>query len=135
MKIIKGYEDHEIKLEIIDGIMWGTFKDGVIITKEMSSKIIRERIKFSNGKSYPVMADCTGVKYWTMSSRNHDMKKQAYDLIDFTAVLVSSVIVPILWKYTSLLFPPPVPCKVFSSKEEALKWMMLMAEEHKTTAS
>ena len=31
-----GYEDADIKLEIKDGIMWGTYKDGVIINKDVS---------------------------------------------------------------------------------------------------
>ena len=129
MEIIKGYEDHEIKLEIRDGTMWAIFKDGVIITKEISSKIIRERIKFSNNISYPVVVDCRGIKYWTMSSRNHDMKEQAFNLIDYAAVIISSRAIAIIWNYTSKLSPQPVPCKTYHSEKEAKKWMVLMAQK------
>lgn len=118
-----GYEDVDIKLEIKNGIMWGTYKDGVVINKDVSSKMIKERIKFSKGKSYPLLGDSLGVKYWTMSSRNNDMKEEAYNLMSHLALVLPSRITSTIWNFTIRLFPPPIPTKVFYDLEDAEVWL------------
>ena len=50
-----GFEDNDIRVEIKDGIMYNLYKNGVIIDKEVTSKMISERMKLSNGQSYPLM--------------------------------------------------------------------------------
>ena len=119
----RSYEDVNYSLVLQDGIMVGEIKEGVVINKDVSAIMIRERLRLSEGKSYPVILDGRKAKYWTMSSRNNYMKELSYDLITAAAVILSSPIMKVIWNYTTKLFPPPVPLKVFPERESAIEWL------------
>ena len=98
----------------------------------------RERKRLSNNKSYPVLGDSTGVKYWLMSSRNSDMSAESFRFISHLAVVLSPanyLIVKLTWKYTIKNNPPPVPCKFFSNFDDAKKWLKTQMEEEKKQLS
>ena len=119
-----GFEDNDIRVEIKDGIMYNLYKNGVIIDKEVTSKMISERMKLSNGQSYPLISNASEAKYWTLSSRNNDMKAHAFELIDYAALVVPTSIGSSLWNFTIKLFPPPILIKVFYDVKQAEEWII-----------
>lgn len=121
---MRKYEDQNVILYIENGILYSIYKEGCIVTKEVSNRVISERIRLSKGVSYPVIADIQGVKYWTMGSRNSDMKEDAYKLISCAAIVIKSKLIRITWDFTVRLFPMPVPNKIFNEIEEARKWIV-----------
>lgn len=120
-----GYEDEDVRIEIKDGIMWSTIKKGVVIDQKVGSKIIRERIKFSKGKSYPLLSDSLGAKYWTLYSRNKDMTDQTYYLVTCIAIVLPTEFAVKLWDSAAEVSPPTVPIKLFFDLEEAEAWLKL----------
>jgi len=129
MEEVIAYEDAEIKLAFRGEILWSIYKKGVIINKDVSSRMISERIRISKGKSYAVVSDPSKVKYWTLNSMNHDMKKHAFNLITVAAVLLTSKVQKIFWDFAINLFPPPIKVKVFNNGEEAEKWLREQMKE------
>ena len=117
------FEDNDVLIELKDGIMYVIFKKDVIVTKSLSEKIISERIKMSENISYPVLTDGRNLKYWTMESRNNDMKKEAYHLISFTAMVINSKPIRIMLDFAVKYLPMPIESRVFNDFNKAEEWL------------
>lgn len=118
------FEDDSIFIRKEDGIFVCGFKEDVIVDRTISSRLIKKRIELSKGKNQSVLGDFRGVKYWTMSSRNNDMKEKGYEYIKRTAVVMPNPSIKIIWAFVSKIFPPPVPLKSFTNYETAKKWLL-----------
>lgn len=119
---MNSYEDQFVELYIRGGVFYAVFKEGCIITKEVSANMIEKRLAMSKGKVYPILVDGRNVKYWTMDSRNNHMKDHSYDLIEISAMVLNSSI-KVIFSFALRLFPAPVKSKFFSSVEDAQAWI------------
>jgi len=117
------YGDKNFEMYLSKGIMYSVPKAGCIITKDVSEAMILERIKISKEVSYTVILDSRLVKYWTMDSRNNNMKANAYVLVKCAAIVIKSKAVKVMWNYAIRLFAVPVPSKVFNELEQAQVWV------------
>ena len=119
------YEDKDIHIYEEDDIMICNFKQGVVVNQELSSRMIKKRISASGNRDRKMISDCRGVKYWTMSSRNNDMKKDAFKYISVSALVIKNPILGKIWQFTVSLFPTPIEVKVFYNFDEAWNWIKL----------
>ena len=118
------YENEFIRIRTVNDILECNYKPNIVVDKSVSSLMIKKRIEFSNHMDRYLLSDCSGVKYWTMSSRNNDMKDEAYKYIKKCALIVDSTMLQTLWKFTTKIFPSPVEIKVFRTAKEGEKWLI-----------
>jgi hypothetical protein len=116
------------KFYLEDGIVHCIYYQGITIDLKIVIKAIEHRISVSKGKSYPVLIDARGVKYWTQDAKKYSMAKDSFYLISAIAPLVDSLPLKISVNWAMKIFPPAVPMKVFTSRDEALNWL----EKYKT---
>jgi hypothetical protein len=117
------YEDSDILIEVKNGIFYVSVKKDVLVGASVGDRLVFERLKIANGVSYPVILDVRTARYWTMDSRNSHMKGQAFDCIDFAAIIISSTALRIIWDFAVKIFPMPIKYKIFNEMEEAEAWV------------
>jgi hypothetical protein len=49
-----------IKMKLVDGIIIANFRDGLEITLDLAKEMVHERLKFQNGKDYPLIIIANG---------------------------------------------------------------------------
>ncbi len=116
------FENDFIMLWIEDGLIFGEYKPG-ILTESSCRIIVRDRIKFQNGKSYPCVADITRLKYGDQSARKYLATDEANQGIIAGAVLVSSHVMKVLANFYLNINKPNVPAKLFTDRENAISWV------------
>jgi hypothetical protein len=117
------------KFYLEDGIVHCIYYQGITIDLKIVAKAIEHRITVSEGRSYPVLIDVRGVKYWTQDAKKYSMSsKGALNLISASALLVDSLPLKISVNWAIKFFPTEIPMKVFTNKEKALNWL----EKYKT---
>ncbi|MCH2235026.1 MAG: hypothetical protein MK078_12310 [Crocinitomicaceae bacterium] len=57
----KVFENKYVRYEVIEGILWATYKEGPI-TLEAAKVLVEERLRLSEGNSYPLLIRDFGLK-------------------------------------------------------------------------
>lgn len=118
---------------------WYQFDNGILIiafkkikgTLQAAKTIVTDRLKFSEGKSYPVLADVRAVKESSKEALDYFGNEEAARGIIAGALLTESFISRFLANTFLRLTPikKKFPTKVFNSKQEALHWLKQYVNE------
>lgn len=81
-----------------------------------------ERVKFSEGESYPCLFDITSVKEFTGEARNY-LANEGNDLVLASAILTNSPVSKMIGNFFIAVNKPKNPTRIFTSKENALEWL------------
>lgn len=119
---MNSFENEYVKFWFEDGILFSEFKYEIVLTLKHSEELIKIRHELSKGKN----------QYWVYSSKNiKEMTKETkeyanlygQDFLDAAAILVHSPYEKFLMKIFFQVKKPKVKVKVFTEKEEAVKWI------------
>ena len=118
---VKKLDTPYISLRIEDGIMYGKWKN-IHITLPIARETVSERIRFSEGVSYPALIDASALKGGDKEAREY-LAKEGSELIKAGALLVNSIFTKTLVNVFMLINKPPVPTKMFTDEEKAKEWL------------
>jgi len=111
-----------------DGIGRVIFLPNSIITVDAAKDYIAAGAKLSKGKSMPVFCDLRKVKSVDRQARKYLASEEVSKLTKASAILVSSPVSRLLGSFFIGLNKPPYPVKLFTSEEEAIKWLEVYIE-------
>ena len=117
------FENEHIKIEVIDGIMHGTYKKGFKITLEDARTIVRERSILLGGKSLNAIIYDQGVISMDKSARDFLSSDEGISGLKSVAIIENSFFSKMLINFFLKLTNPKIKVKAFGNQEEALKWL------------
>lgn len=87
-------------------------------------KIYEDRVKISEGKDYPVLAEVLKVKYWTRDARQFQNTPQNYTCMKALALnYTESHVANIILNVFMYVNKPLIPTKSFTNREAAISWL------------
>lgn len=110
------------RMEIIDNILYATYLPGAVITIDTAKELIRKRLEYTGGVPYVSLVTYEKVQSVDKAARAFFAKEGAEGIIA-AALLVDSVYSEFLGNFFLRLTKPVIPSKLFTNKNEALKWL------------
>lgn len=118
-------ENNIIKFYITDGILYSEYKERTDVDEDAAKSVIELRHKISNGINQYWCMDIRGVKMFGKQARDYvDIHGQ--DFLYACAVLVHSHLTKFMVNTYLKLKPPKVPMRVFTNKEDAVNWLLII---------
>lgn len=109
--------------EIRDNILIATYKKGVKIDLDIARKIVSDRRTVMGNKSMPVMVLNQGVISMDKEARDYLSSPDANKGLIAGAIISDSVFTSILSNFFLSVSKPNIPAKMFTSQEQAMKWL------------
>jgi hypothetical protein len=111
-----------VSFEIKDDILYVTYFSGNIITIDITKEIVKQRLEYINGKSYPLLVVFEGITAMDKRSRDYSSKEGSEGVLA-GALLTNSVYAEFFGNFFLRLTKPEIPARLFTDKQEALKWL------------
>ncbi len=118
----KTLETPYVYFEIDDGILILTYKPGLSIGLDIAKSVVDDRLKFSEGKSYPLLILDMGVASMDIEARNY-FSNQGTEGVVAGAFMLTSAFTKFFVNFYLTITKPKPPSKVFTDKAEAIKWL------------
>lgn len=118
----KSAENGEAKFWLEDGILHSCYKVDHI-DLDIAKSGVKLRHEFIKGQSFPLFVDMTNVKTSTKEARDYLAQGEAVDLVKAVAMLTTSYVTVLMVKFFLAFNKPKLPLQLFTSKEDALKWL------------
>ena len=114
-----------IDFEIKNGVLHGSYPDGIELDFEKSKQMVLDRIKYLNGQKLPILVDTTGVKQISKEARDFMATSKAREGVVAAALLSRSKFSMFMTNFFMKvsLVESPIPIKMFSKENEALDWL------------
>ncbi len=119
----KVYENHQIKMEIIDGVLHAHYKAGLQLNLEDAQKLVAERVQLCEGKEYPFLIYDGGVVSMDRDARVFFSSYEGTKGISMAAFVETSVFSKMLINFFLRLTKPNVKSRAFNNVNEALAWI------------
>jgi len=104
-------------------IMYAKYVDDLHLSLDVAKTCVEGRIFFSKGKSFPLLVDMTGIKSTTREARQY-MASIGATLVTAGALITGSPVSRTIGNIFLKIDRPPVPVKLFTSKEKAREWLV-----------
>jgi hypothetical protein len=111
-----------VQYEIIDDILYVTLQPGQVIDIDVARDLVKQRLEYIEGKSYPILLSGEGVKAINKDARDH-LSKEGQKGVLAGAILVHSVYTEFFGNFYLRVNNAEVPSKLFTDKEKALEWL------------
>ena len=108
---------------IEDNILFLKYEHGIVLNKEIALSLVKERIRITDQKTYPVFIDIRDMKYTTREAREELSKGDGIKYVSASAFLINSEIIRILGDYFIRFNKPAIPVKLFTNEQKALQWL------------
>lgn len=103
-------------------ILYFIYKNGISIDQTIATKVVQDRLLLQQGKSFLIFCDMRGVKSINKSARNY-LAIEGSTLIETVALLVNNPLTNTISGFYIKTSNPAISTKVFTEKEEALKYL------------
>lgn len=123
MTNLKVYENHQIKMEIIDGVLHAHYKAGLQLNLEDAKNLVAERVKLCEGKEYPFLIYDGGVVSMDRDARIFFSSYEGTKGIAMAAFVETSVFSKMLINFFLRLTKPNVKSRAFNNVSDALNWI------------
>lgn len=120
---MKKFENSQIKMEVVDGILYATYKSGLKLTLDDVQNIVKERLVLLEGKSLPVLIIDAGVVSMDKSARDFLSSEDGISGLKAAAIIENSLFSKMLINFFLKLTNPKLQVKAFGSHDEALNWL------------
>jgi uncharacterized protein (UPF0261 family) len=117
------FENHQLKIEIIDDVLHAHYKAGIKLTLEDAKHLVSERLKLCKGKSYHFMIYDGGVVSMDRDARIYFSSEEGIAGILSAAFIESSVFSKMLINFFLKITTPKVRSKAFTNLEDAMTWI------------
>jgi len=113
-------------MKIEDGILLVKYTTNLEITLEIAKLCVAARLKLSNGKSYPMLADVRNIKNTTSDAKDYIAEGDGTKGINAGAFIVKNSFVKFLatmFVNLNLIKTPNLPAKLFTNEYDAKLWL------------
>ena len=117
-------ENDYVTIWIENGILYSSSKKDILIDLDVAKTMVRDRVEFTEGKSYPMFIYFSNLQSATKEAREY-MSSPDGGLkgILSGAFLSDSVVTTVVVNLYLKINKPSVPAKFFTKKEDALIWL------------
>lgn len=124
MKFTREFENKNMRFEDHGGILYIWYKEGVF-TLDMAKTMVKERKTFTNHKEMKVLIFQAGLKGIKKEARAYFSSDEALEGVSAAAILGNNAFERHLANFFIgiTVIRPKVPTRLFSDKNEALKWL------------
>ena len=116
-------ENEYMIMEIIDGILYTHYKQGIKLTLDIARQCVDEKIKFLQGIAYPAIVIDNGVISIDKQSRDYFASDMGVTGITAAAFIRKSVFSKILIDFFLRISSPKIPSRAFVDTADAVKWL------------
>lgn len=120
------YADMFIK----DGIAHLVYKPLDLLDLEIAKVMVRDRVEFKEGMSYPTLFDIRNIASTSKEARDY-MANEGNELVTASALLVNSPVTKMIGNFFISVSKPKNPTRIFTEKEKSLEWL----QQHRITAN
>lgn len=113
---------------IKDGIMEVVFTPNIVISIDVAKQIVEDRLRFTNGKTWPLLVDIKGLVFVDTVSRKYFATAKALQYVSAGALVAGSLISRLAGSIYIKIDKPVIPAKLFTDKAKALKWLKKMVK-------
>lgn len=124
------FENEYISVTLENGIIIAIYKPDLKIDIEIAKATVNARKVVSNGKVMPGLADIRNLKSVTDEARDWLGTKEPNELLSACAVLTNTPIQNLLANFYLRFSNPPIPTKLFTNKEKAIRWLKLYLQRN-----
>lgn len=111
-------------MELRDGILYQYYKPGLELTLEVSKAIVRERLKFLKGKTYPVLVLDEGLKSIDRASRYFFATDEGLKGIFVVAFITSTHFSRMINSFCLIrMHDANIEARTFTDIDEAIAWL------------
>jgi hypothetical protein len=118
-------ENLYIIYELTDGVLYATFKPGIIVDLSGARLILSDRLKFVHKQDLPILIDVRGLKSITKEARDFLSSEDGQRGVKASAMLIegylSSTIANFFLKVN--VKKNKFPVKTFTDRTRALTWL------------
>lgn len=120
------FENEFTIMRIENGILFIDYKPKLIVDITVAKKCVADRIKFTNGVSYPIVANVDNIKETQKDAKDYLATDEALVGITAGAFIVKSHFYRLIGSVFLSLYvnfnPNKPPAKLFANEEDAIKW-------------
>ena len=118
------YKDEFVEMWTEDGIMYHVYGEDVGINLELAKHITRNRIRISEGISWPLLTDSRSLKSIDKEARDFWSKPgEGIQFLSAGALIINNPILRLLGNAFVKLDKPPKPFQLFTDYKSALSWL------------
>ena len=117
-------ETPDVFFKIENETLFCSYKQNIVMDLNMAKRIVKDRMEFTKGKSYPILIDFTNLKSASKEARDY-MNDPKGGLMGLKrgAFLSNNVVTTVFINLYLKINRPTIPAKFFTNKQEALKWL------------
>jgi hypothetical protein len=117
-------DNEYVSMWIEDGILFSDYKKKLVIDLDVARMIVKDRLDFTAGKSYPIVIDFSNLKSADKQARDYMNDPEGGLKGLLAGAFVSNNAVATLFINLYLrINKPTVPAKFFTSRVEAIEWL------------
>ena len=114
-----------------DEMLYCIFRPYLEIDINVVKKCVTDRKILTAGISYKMFADVKNLRYFTSEAKEYFASSEGSAGLEAIAFLVNTQIEKFIIRLFIEVNRPPIPCKIFSGKEEALEWLSFNRAKNK----
>jgi hypothetical protein len=128
---MKKFENDYVTLWIEDDILFCNYKKQLSLDLADAKQIVKDRVEFTEGKSYFILIDFTNLKSTTKEARDYlnDPNEGLTGLLG-GAFLSNNVVATLFVNLYLKVNNPTIPAKFFTNKAEAISWLKKLEMEN-----
>lgn len=116
-------ENDEVKFQIVDEILFTEFKQQLNITKYNVKEIIDLRHRISDNQKQYWCLDFNGIKSYSKEAQDY-ASEHGQEFLFACATIANTHFAKFMINFFLIVKKPKVPLKVFTQKEDAVKWLI-----------
>jgi hypothetical protein len=116
------YENEYANFWIAEGILFFEYKPNTIINLLVAKRVVSDRIRFQNEKSFPIFCDVRGVIDTEKAGRDY-LAQSGSLLTQAVGLLVDEKVILTISTFYLQISKPTVPTQIFFKKEDALLFL------------
>ena len=109
-----------------NGIFILTYKPLNLLDLTIAKKMVKDRLAFKEGQSYPSLFDIREVKSTSKEARDY-MANEGSDLVKASALLINSSVTKMIGNFFISVSKPKSPTKLFTDKNKSIAWLQQFA--------
>ena len=127
---MKTFENDYVQIWIEDGILFSNYKKQLVIDIGVAKQIVKDRMEFTEGKSYFILIDFTHLKSISKEARDY-MNTPTGGLQGLLggAFLSNNVVGTLFVNLYLKVSSPIIPSRFFTNKADSISWLKKIKEE------
>jgi hypothetical protein len=122
------FENEFAEFWIEDDILFFVYKKDSFINLENAKRIVEDRTKFQDGKTYPVFCDMRLLRDSDKAGRDY-LADEGSRLVKVVAVLIGSPVARMMSNFYLTIHKPLIPTKLFTDEAEAIAYLKSFRED------